>query len=453
MTFRQGLVAARTSLLMIAAFITGLTAIALLERWDPSRRIAAFEFAPDIPVVRPRPLTEREQRWARTAWRYFERNVRPDTGLVDSVDQYPAATLWDTGSYLMALIAAERLGLIPVAEFDSRVTRALDSLSKLPLYDGEAPNKSYNTVALAMVDYDNRPSARGIGWSAIDVGRFLVPCNILAWRYPQHTSAVRAVLSRWNWHRLVRDGVLYGAAFRDGKTVYLQEGRLGYEEYGAKPFALAGFDVSEAQRVDDFLRFVDVDGVRVATDSRGPEDSGTPNSGGPNYVVPNYTAPNYVAPNYVASEPYILDGLEFGFDRNSREFAWRVARAQEARFRKTGILTAVSEDHIDTAPYFVYNTVFTNGRVWNTVTPDGVDAREFKTLSTKAAIGWHALYATPYTQRLVDRVEQLFDADKGWYSGVFEATGKPNKAITANTNAIVLESLCYTQLGPLLKSY
>jgi hypothetical protein len=435
MTFRQGLVAARTSLLMIAAFITGLTAIVLLERWEPSRRVVAYEPAPapDIPAVEPRPLTERERRWARIAWRYFERNVRPDTGLADSVQQYPAATLWDTGSYLMALIAAERLGLIPVADFDSRVTRALDSLSKLPLYDGEAPNKSYNTVTLAMVDYDNQPSARGIGWSAIDVGRFLVPCNILAWRYPRHTSAVRAVLSRWNWHRLVRDGVLYGAALRNGKTVYLQEGRLGYEEYGAKPFALAGLDVREAQRVDDFLRFVDVDGVQVATDSRRLED--------------------YSAHNYVASEPYILDGLEFGFDRTSREFAWRVARAQEARFRKTGVLTAVSEDHIDTAPYFVYNTVFTNGRVWNTVTPDGVDAREFKTLSTKAAIGWHALFATPYTQQLVDRVAQLFDENKGWYSGLYEATGKPNTAITANTNAIVLESLCYTQVGQLLKSY
>jgi hypothetical protein len=433
MTFRQGLVAARTSLLMIAAFLTGLTAIVWLERWEPTRPVAAFEPAPDIPAPLPRPLTDREQHWARIAWRYFEHNVRAETGLADSVEKYPAATLWDTGSYLMALIAAERIGLIPIAEFDSRVTRALDSLSRLSLYDGEAPNKSYNTITLAMVDYDNQPSSRGVGWSAIDIGRFLVPCNILAWRYPQHTSAVRAVLARWRWERMVRDGVLHGAALQHGKTVYLQEGRLGYEEYGAKPFALAGLDVREAQRVDDFLRFVDVDGIQVATDSRRLEE--------------------YRAHNYVASEPYILDGLEFGFDRTSREFAWRVARAQEARFHKTGVLTAVSEDHLDTAPYFVYNTVFTNGRVWSTITPDGVDAREFKTLSTKAAFGWHALYATPYTRQLVERVEQLFDADKGWYSGVYEATGKPNKAITANTNAIVLESLCYTQTGPLLKSY
>jgi hypothetical protein len=435
MTLKKGLIAARTSLLMIAAFITGLTVIVLLEQWEPSRRVAASELepAPDIPAARPRPLTEREQRWARIAWRYFERNVRPETGLADSVEKYPAATLWDTGSYLMALIAAEQLGVIPTADFDARVSRALGSLAKLPLHDGEAPNKSYNTITLAMVDYDNQPVPRGIGWSAIDVGRLLVPCNILIWRYPQHTPAVRAVWSRWRWDRLVRDGVLYGAAIQNGKTVYLQEGRLGYEEYSAKSFALAGRDVREAQRVDDFLQFVDVDGVQVATDSRRPEQ--------------------YGGHNHVVSEPYILDGLEFGFDRTSREFAWRVARAQEARFRKTGVLTAVSEDNIDTAPYFVYNTVFTNGRIWNTITPSGADASQFKSLSTKAAIGWHALYATAYTQQLVERVEKLFDADKGWYSGLYERTGKPNTAITANTNAIVLESLCYTQVGQLLKPY
>ena len=403
MTFRQGLVAARTSLLMIAAFLTGLAAIVLLERWEPSRSVAAFEAAPDIPAPEPRPLTERELHRARIAWRYFERNVRAETGLADSMEQYPAATLWDAGSYLMALIAAERLGVISVADFDTRVTRALDSLSRLPLYDGEAPNKSYNTVTLAMNDDDQQPSARGIGWSAIDIGRFLVPCNILAWRYPRHTSAVRSVLSRWRWDRLVRDGVLQGAAIRDGTTVYRQEGRLGYEEYGAKPFALAGMDVREAQRIDDFLRFVDVDGVQVATDTRRAEERGAPDS--------------------MASDAYILDGLEFGFDRSSRELAWRVARAQEARFRKTGIPIAVGKDD-DTL-----------------------------SLSTQAAIGWHALYGTPYTQRLVERVAPLFDAEKGWYSGLNQSTGKPNHAITANTNAIVLESLCYMQAGPLLKSF
>ena len=40
----------------------------------------------------------------------FERNFRPETGLVDSMEKYPASTMWEAGSYLMALISAQRLG-------------------------------------------------------------------------------------------------------------------------------------------------------------------------------------------------------------------------------------------------------------------------------------------------------------------------------------------------------
>jgi len=42
-------------------------------------------------------------------------------------------------------------------------------------------------------------------------------------------------------------------------------------------------------------------------------------------------------------------------------------------------------------------------------------------------------------------------AEKGFYSGLYEKTGLPNKALTANTNGIILESLAYKSLGPLLK--
>jgi hypothetical protein len=433
MRFRQGLAAARGSLLMIAALTTGLAAITAIEHWQPARKAFVLEASAAIPAPPLRPLTGEERRMAQIAWRYFENGLRPETGLVDSADRYPATTLWDTGSYLMALIAAERLRLVDRAAFDSRASRALQALSSLTLYEGDAPNKSYNTLTLAMVDYNNQPTPKGIGWSAIDVGRLLVPLHILVWRYPQHTAGVRAVLERWHWDRLVHDGLLYGAAIERGRTVYLQEGRLGYEEYGAKAYSLAGLDVRDAVRVDDFLTFVDVDGVQVPTDSRRPEEYGSHNA--------------------VVSEPYLLDGLEFGFDRTSREFAWRVEQAQEARFRRTGVLTAVSEDNIDTAPFFVYNAVFNGGRLWSTVSPEGADASAFRSLSTKAAIGWDALYATPYTRQLAQRVATLADPGRGWYSGLYEVSGKPNTAITANTNAIVLESLCYVQYGPLLRPF
>jgi hypothetical protein len=307
----------------------------------------------------------------------------------------------------------------------------LASLEALPLFEGKLPNKSYNTISLKMVDYTNRETVQGIGWSAIDIGRVMVPINALVWHYPEFTPEVQKVLGRWDLAAMVDKGNLYGALREGKKTQILQEGRLGYEEYAAKSMQLMGYDVAEAIDYQSWLKFTDIYGINIATDSRRPEE--------------------FTAHNYVVSEPYILDGIEYGFDQISQQFSNRVYSVQEARYKDTGILTAVSEDNIDVAPYFVYNTVFTGGKAWNTITEAGDDASDFKSLSTKAAFGWHALYETDYTRKLIDVASKLHDPDKGWYSGLYEKTGKPNKALTANTNGIILETLAYKQLGPLLK--
>jgi hypothetical protein len=435
MSFKQGLVRARSHLIFLTGLVTAFGMVGWLEgisMGNTSGPEALIEVSDDVNIAPSRALTAQELVWAKTAWKYFQNNTIAETGLVNSVDNYNASTLWDTSSYLMAVIAAQRLGIIDQTEFDARISKALDSLTKMALFEGKLPNKSYNTISLQMVDYTNQPSEKGIGWSAIDIGRVLVPLNVLAWHYPQHTAAVKKVLERWDTQPLMVNGVLQGAVVTDkGKTQYLQEGRLGYEEYASKSFNLMGLDVSNSIRYTDFLKFVDIGGIQVATDSR--------------------SAQQYGAHNYVVSEPYILDGVEFGWDHLSQELAWRVYKAQEKRFAETGILTAVSEDNIDQPPYFVYNTVFTDGKIWNAISEKGDDASQFKTLSTKAAFGWHALYETAYTQKLVEKAATLANPERGWYSGVYEVSGQPNKAITANTNGIILEALAYKQGGKLMK--
>jgi hypothetical protein len=386
----------------------------------------------DIPATRVGSWEEADTKAGQTAWKYFENNYQEKTGLVNSADNYPAATMWDTGSYLMALISARRLNLIGDSEFDSRLSLGLQSLAKCPLFDGKLPNKSYNTMTLDMVDYNNHPTSRGIGWSAIDIGRLLVSFNIITWEYPDHTAEVRTVLDHWKLGDLARKGQLMGGVVGpSNNTLYVQEGRLGYEEYSAKSFSLIALDVSTALHYQTFLHYVDIYGVNIPTDSRSPE--------------------KYHAPNYVVSEPYILDGLEYGWDNFSREFAYRIYRAQEERYQHTKILTAVSEDNIDQAPYFVYNTVFTNGKAWNAITDTGVDASRFKSLSTKAVFGWYALYKSDYTTTLRHAIRDANDPGRGWFAGIYESTEKPNRAITANTNAIILESLCYQRFGPLMR--
>ncbi|HRJ51730.1 MAG TPA: DUF3131 domain-containing protein [Candidatus Thiothrix moscowensis] len=435
MSFKQNLVRARSHIIFLTGLVTAFGLVGWLEgisMGSANTPEAVIETSSDVKIAPTRPLTAQEMEWAKTAWKYFQNNTVTETGLVNSADKYPASTLWDTSSYLMAVIAAQRLGIIDQTEFDARIFKALDSLAKLPLFEGKLPNKSYNTISLQMVDYNNQPSEQGIGWSAIDIGRVLVPFNILAWNYPQHTQSVKQVLASWDTNPMLLAGTMHGAAVDSkGKTAYPQEGRLGYEEYAAKSFNLMGADVSSALRYTDFLKFVDIEGIQVATDSRDPLQ--------------------YGAHNYVVSEPYILDGIEFGWDHLSQELAWRVYKAQEKRFASTGILTAVSEDNIDQPPHFVYNTVFTSGKAWNAITEKGEDASQFKTLSSKAVIGWHMLYETDYTQKLMEKAASLADPQRGWYSGLYEVTGLPNKILTANTNGIILEALAYKQTGQLMK--
>lgn len=434
MSFKTNLIRARSHIVFILALLTAFGIVITMERMDFENRVSArvnIKNDTIIEVADTRPLTQDEKEWANIAWRYFENNTIEETGMVNSAHKYNASTLWDTSSYLMGLISAHRLEIVNNEEFETRVRKLLASLEKMPLFEGKLPNKSYNTISLKMVDYTNRATTEGIGWSAIDIGRFMVPINVLVWHYPQFTNEVQAVVNSWDLAAMVKNGNLYGALRENNKTQYLQEGRLGYEEYAAKSLQLMGYDVAEALDYQSWLKFIKIYGINVATDSRRPEE--------------------FTAHNYVVSEPYILDGIEFGWDQVSKQFSNRVYAVQEARYEDTGILTAVSEDNIDQAPYFVYNTVFTSGKAWNAITESGEDASEFKSLSTKAAFGWHALYETDYTKKLIETASKLHDEEKGWYSGLYEKTGEPNKALTANTNGIILETLAYKALGPLLK--
>ena len=440
----SNLVKARSSIVWILAIVVAFGSVLWIERESGKELIAKaagpgatapaqLQASPDLPPPpAARPLTEEERRWAQAAWAYFERNTETATGLAHSVAGFPATTLWDSGSYLMALLAARQLDLVDAGAFDARLSLALGSLAKLPLYGGVLPNKSYDTRTLAMTDYQNRPSAGGIGWSAIDIGRLLVPLNIVAWQHPRHTEAARRVIARWNTAGLARDGQLWGMQAQEGTAPQaLQEGRLGYEQYAARTFALMGLDVDVAANWLHQLRWIDVEGVQVPADRREVDRFG--------------------APDPVLSEPFMLEGMELGWGRHGRELAWRVYKAQEARARRTGIPTAVSEDHLDQAPFFAYNAVHAAGKPWIAVNEKGEELPGLRTLSVKAAFAWHALYRTPYTQTLVKAVAGLHDPARGWFAGRYEEAGRANEALSANTNAVVLESLAFMQRGgPLL---
>ena len=379
------------------------------------------------------PVSEEELRYATSAWNYFVDNVQPDTGFANSVGGYPSGTLWDMGNYLTAMNAVRWMGLIDQGEFDGRLNKFLAQISELELFEGNLPNKVYNSATAQRVDYANNPTERGIGWSALDIGRLLAAFHVVQTCHPQYSDWLSAIVNGWRLELSVDNEQLYGAMITpDERTQFVQEGRLGYEEYAARGYELWGFDVPAAIALEP-MSYVDVYGVQIPVDDR------------------DYQNTN--ANNYVVSESYILDAIEFGLDGTLADHAQQVLEAQKRRYEATGLLTAVSEDNINQPPYFLYSTVYANGTPWAVITESNENYPELRTLSTKAAFGWHYLYPdNAYAQQIFDMVRDKTDSGRGFYAGIYESglydePAPLNDVLTGNTNGLILEILYYKARG------
>lgn len=389
-------------------------------------------------------LTEREMTAAKVAWGYFEQFTQEDTGLANSVGSYPSTTLWDTASYISGLVAAYELCLIEKPEFDKRILKLLTTFRTLKLFRNEMPNKVYHTKTGAQVDYTNKPGE--IGFSALDIGRFMVWMRIIRNRYPYLSNTIDNMLLRWDYSNIIdEDGVMFGALIdKDTKeTVYAQEGRLGYEEYAAKGFALWGFKPYFSHRAEPFLT-TNIFDVRVPYDGRDPRI--------------------FHSQNYVVTESYLLDGLELNWDMPHddvtgdlvhsdgwrAEFADRIYQVQHNRFEREGYMTARSEHNVKGPPYFTYDTIFSDGYPWNTVTPRGDYSPDHAAVATKAAFGLWALWDSYYTDILYDAIIELFDPERGFYEGLYEGGGGHIEIQTANNNGILLASLLHKVQGRIL---
>ena len=422
----------------------GLWLALLLALLVPNAQAASLSELPAAGYpARHGALTPQEKAVAQKAWAYFVTNYQPTTGLVNAANAYPSTTMWDTASYLAALVAARELGLVNKSEFDQRMIKLLATLNNLALFQNQAPNKAYNTITAQKVNYINQPGE--IGFSALDLGRLLIWLKIVKERYPEYANDIDNLVLRWDFSHIVDPcGTLYGALL-DGKNqpMYVQEGRLGYEEYAAAGFQLWGFNTCQASRPEPY-QLADIYCVLVPYDARDPRPT--------------------QQHNYVTSEPYVLYGMELGWNKASvpatgdgaethpwmHDFANRVYQAQENRYQVAGIVTARTEHQLDRAPYFVYDTVFSDGYAWNTLTDKGVYTPEDAAVSLKAALGMWALWQSPYTDLLFNSLENANDGNKGFYEGLYENGSGPIKEFTANNNGIMLEALLFKQQGNLL---
>lgn len=386
-------------------------------------------------------LTETELGWAKIAWKYFENNYQPETGLLNSVDKYPTTTLWHIGDLLAAMTIAREFEFITTKDFDDRISALLEFLNKMDLFFGKLPNKAYNTQTGAMVGYDNQPNE--IGWSAIDIGRLLIWLKIIATRHPQFTEYIEKAVLRWNFCEIIgADGTLYGGSKVQNQIKMFGEMGPGYIDYCKMGFKVWGFVAVPKPEFDSRHR-VRIEGIEIVYDSGGAREKGT-------------NAP-------IVSGPFLLYGLEFNWDFLSEyknldsehtnsdiaDLAERIYRIQEARYKRKGILTARTDHQLGKAPFYLYDSIFAGGYPWNSISDNGDVYQDLALVSTRAAFGMWSLWRTGYTSRLMQAVEELYDKDRGWYEGRYEQTGAHEKTITSSTNCFVLEALAHKSFGKL----
>lgn len=377
-------------------------------------------------------LPPREHQWARTAWRYVENNSDYDTGLVNGLDRSPVFTAWNAADALAAIVAAFELRLIDEREFDRRLSQQLGFLATMDLSAGQLPNKAYHAVTRKMVGFDGQPA--DIGWSAVDTGRLLLWLKIVGLRHPRFQEYADQVVLRWRFCDVIDDcGVLHGTGRSGGQVFRYQEGRLGYEQLAGAGFAAWGFPARGATSLPK-VETANILGVPVRHDARDPRTTGAP------------------AP--VLTMPYVLAGLEYGWQAPDgtvalRELAQQVQRVQEERWRRERQLTARTDYQLREAPWVVLDSVFASGYAWNTIDGEGKEHEKLALVATRAAFGLWSLWPGEYAQALVDSVRLLYDPDRGWFEGRFEQGGAANTTISLTTNAAILETLLFRARGVL----
>jgi hypothetical protein len=362
---------------------------------------------------------------AKTAWTFVENNTQASTGLAQAHDNFQFITTWDIASQIAATYSAHELGIIDDANYDGRIKKILATLTTLPLFQGAAFNRFYDSKTGQMVDRNFKTSTTGFGWSTTDLGRLLVWLRILAVNQPQYSAQATAIKNRLNMSRLISGGTLQGVDVdANGTTVYYAETGLGYEQYAAGGFAVWSQRASNSLNPTATAQATTVLGVPVWIDGRGNAR--------------------------LTSEPYIMMGLETGWWAAAlRDQASAVLAAQQARYDQQGILTIVTEDAMPDAPYyFYYYSVYHSGKTFVVEGPGyGTVVSNPRWVSSKAAFAWRALIQTDYTLRAFNAVQAAAIPGDGWGAGVYEGTLKPTGYATLNTAGMILESALYQKRG------
>ena len=298
--------------------------------------------------------------WARVAWSYFDPGVgiNPDTGLLRASRYWSTTTDWDLGGYIIAIIYAERMGILQ----KEGEWGAEDRLEKVLRFLETRKLTPYGIPAWGYSSETGEPKT-GATTNVSDFGRLLIALHMLKKYRPDLADRIDAIIHRVDCARLA-DNL---AAWRTTSGFY--------KYYVAHGFKFFGFDkyypVEKALKAFEEIKkgkHVDVYGISLPVTE-------------------------------VTSEPILHTIFELDPGEDFMDYARRVYLAQESRYKATGKFTAWSEGNTGLEdPSYVYEWIVTpSGKTW-VITPKPITPIIF----TRAAFGLHAIYDTPYTRALVE---------------------------------------------------
>ena len=411
--------------LTLSAAVVANSTCSKAQQPPPSATTGAVPAAAQTAIATPE---ERElyTEAARNSWNFVNSITEPTTGLARAHARYSYVTLWDVAGSIAANYVAHELAFINDATYDAHISQILSTLSTIDLFDKGAFNRTYDAKTGRMVDNASHLSSVGAGFSSVDIGRLLIWLRIISTKQPKYAPLAAQIVRRLDMSKLLDDGFLRGIDVdpRSGSRSDFQETEIGYQQYSLSGFAMWGARVDRSGLdVKQNVAVVNIMGTRLLTDDRGNDR--------------------------VMSEPYIMLGIELGYRSPELRYqASQVLAAQNARYQRTRLVTAVTEDALPDPPYyFYYYSLWHNGRPFMV---EGKGQNQVverpRWVSSKAAFGWNAVFPNPYTALLLQTVQPARTAN-GWGAGVYEGTLKPTGIPSLNTAAMIMEAALYKIRG------
>ncbi len=381
--------------------------------------------------VDPQSTTDSKAYWlnlATNAWQYYQPNngVNSVTGLESNAvgSSSPQFTDWDLGTYVQAIVEADKLGLSNPQGWDtsSRLNKVLTFLETRPLMANGQPYAWYSAVTGQNVGIDAQ-----VAW---DAGNLLV-----ALKNVENYGPTSYLTSRIN-------NIVFGRA-ANNPTNYMTEAQTAAAVVGWGP------DVYHYYLALGFGSFFDnYNGWSGFTPTNFTSEATTIL----NNIVSSQNISIGLSPPYdmlklpkadILCEPLLL--AIFGSQQPNPallSFSRQVYLAQEARYYATGKFTAFSEG--GAIGQYVYEwIVFSNGATWEVQDPSYNVLSISPVVYLKVAVSFLALYDTPYSQNMVSYLIPKLPALANGYVCGADENGVVVYDIEDKTNSLIISAARY----------